>query len=463
MIIPIRTEKEVQKLPFITIGLIVLNLTIWIFTNRIVGPQERALAEIRYEMFKVEHRYYEAIAQDPSLREKLRVSPDNYFKQVMTEDEYALWNALGENYKELIKNTFFYQWGFRPNPFNPLKIVSAMFIHANFFHVFFNMLFLWVVGCNIEDEWKWKTFLSFYTISGLAAGILHVLMNPGSDTPCIGASGAIAGVMGAFMIRHFKTKIRFAYYFLPFKPFFGTFAIIAGIWLPIWLVEQFIGSRWSSTSGTAYWAHIGGFIFGSAIGISTKAFDSVKITLPAAMHQQKLTAERLMELHKNMMDGHSSVALGYLPQIRQALAENPMDVTARMILAKLYFEKGRLRDAAAMYNIALQVLLKKNALDSIQPVYQEVQEKALGKMLSENTLIRLANAFEKKQNYQEAVKLYNLSINVYPNSPLRPKVLHRAALILKTRLKDETAAEKALSYLKNQYPAFVNPVRKVTA
>ena len=463
MIVPIRTEKEVQKLPFITIGLIVLNFIVWIFTNRIVGLQERALAEIRYEMFKVEYTYYQAITQDPSFQEKLRTSPNEYFKQVMTETDYALWNALSENYQELFKSTFFYRWGFRPNRFNPLKMLSAMFIHANFFHVFFNMLFLWIVGCNIEDELKWKTFLSFYAISGIAAGILHVLVNAGSDTPCIGASGAIAGVMGAFMIRHFKTKIRFAYYFLPFKPFFGTFAVIAGIWLPVWLVEQFIGSKWSSTSGTAYWAHIGGFIFGSIIGISSKAFDSIKIPIPEAVAQPKLTTERLMELNKSMMDGYSSAALGYLPQIKQTLAEDPMDVTARMILAKLYFEKGRLRDAAAMYNIALQVLFKKNAMDSIQPVYQEMQEKELERMLSENNLIRLAQVFEKKQNFQEAVRLYNQSINAYPDSPLRPKVLHRAALILKTRLNNETAAEKALAYLKNRYPAFAGSLPKATA
>jgi membrane associated rhomboid family serine protease len=464
MIFPIRTETDVKKLPYITMGLIILNLLIWMFTSRIVDSEKQAMAEIRYAMFKIECKYRKVIEQDPSFQEKIGDAPELVFKNLMESDDYELWNALYIQYLDSFKSSFFYRWGFKPNHIEPATVLTSIFLHANFLHVLFNMLFLWIVGCNIEDEWGWKTFIIFYLVCGLVATMLHLAMNPGSDSPCIGASGAIAGVMGAFMIRHYKTKIRFAYFFFPLRPFFGTFAVMAGIWLPIWLAEQFIGAKWSSLSGTAYWAHIGGFIFGAVVGVTSKGFDSMKIPVPSSLLQKPgLSPERLLDLHKTVLDGQSGMVVGYLPQIKQSLAEDPGNITARLILAKLYFEKGRLRDAAAMYNAALCILIKKNAADGIPSLILEIREKNLLGSLSETVLLRLAMVFEQKADFREAVRLYNCFINSYPASAFRPKVLHRAALILRTRLNNETAAEKALAHLKTEYPAYTPALQSVSA
>jgi membrane associated rhomboid family serine protease len=462
MIFPIRTETDTKKLPYFTMGLIILNLLIWVFTSRIVGPEDQARAEIRYAMFKIEYKYSEIMQQDPSFAEKIGESPDRYFKNMMEPTDYELWNALYTQYMDSFKSSFFYRWGFKPNRIEPVTMMTSIFLHANLMHVFFNMLFLWIVGCNIEDEWGWKTFIIFYLVCGLCATLMHLAMNLGSDSPCIGASGAVSGVMGAFMVRHYKTKIRFAYYFLPFRPFFGTFAVMACIWLPVWLVEQIVGAKWSSMSGTAYWAHIGGFAFGAVVGLTSKGFDSVKIPLPSMdLGKTALSPEKLLDLRKTVLDGQSGTVLGFLPQIRHTLSSDPGNVTARLILAKLYCEKGRLREAALMYNAALGLLIKKNAPEGIPSLIQEVRENQLLGSLSEAVLLRLAMVFEQKSDFMEAVRMYNCFINSYPSSSYRPKVLHRAAMILRTRLNNETAAERALSHLKNEYPAYTQALQSV--
>lgn len=462
MIIPIRNETDVKKLPYFTIGLIALNFFIWIFTNNVVNSQMLAIQEVRMEMDKIVERYASSIVMDIESIEEFEALSINDYKKWLNEEDFAILLALNDQFNAMLKDTFFYHWGFIPNHFSLLKLLTAMFIHANLFHVLGNMLFLWIVGCNIEEAWGWKVFLGFYLFSGLASAVMHMAMNLASTIPCIGASGAVSGVMGAFMIRHYKIKIRFAYFFLPWKPFMGTFSAIAGIWLPIWLLEQFVGAKWSSLSGTAYWAHIGGFAFGAVIGLSSKVFDAVQIPNISVLNRPKLTPEKMMDLHKRMLDGQSSAVLEFLPQIRQALAEDRENVTAMLILAELYFEKGRVRDSAGIYNAALHALFKKNALEGIQPLHQEVREKDLIRQLSESTILRLALFYENKFDFREAVKLYNLFINTFPESMNRPKVLQHAALILRTHLGNETAAEKALSYLKNASPASTQVLRPVS-
>ncbi|MGD8520712.1 MAG: rhomboid family intramembrane serine protease [Desulfobacterales bacterium] len=138
---------------------------------------------------------------------------------------------------------------------------SFMFLHGGFWHLLGNMWSLYIFGDNVEDCLGPFRYLLFYLLCGLASGLSHLVFNLNSNVPVIGASGAIAGVMGAYFILHPKSKILtlIPIFFIPY-----FIEIPAFFFLGIWFVLQFINAAAShgSISGIAWWAHIGGFIFG---------------------------------------------------------------------------------------------------------------------------------------------------------------------------------------------------------
>lgn len=141
-----------------------------------------------------------------------------------------------------------------------LAVVFSMFMHAGLSHIGGNMLFLWIFGNNIEDRFGPVRYLIFYLLGGVAATIAHVLGDPSSTVPVVGASGAIAAVMGAYLIWYPDAPIR-AFIFLMIKD------IKAKWWLAFWFVSQFfIGSG----SGVAWLAHVGGFVFGVAVAAAVR-------------------------------------------------------------------------------------------------------------------------------------------------------------------------------------------------
>jgi membrane associated rhomboid family serine protease len=446
MIIPIRSESDTDRLPVFTMGLIVANLLVWLFTVHVVSSQFQALAEIHSEMLSIEKGYADDLPRDRQADQNTESLPESRYRSVMKSADYERWSRLNGYYREVLQNSLFFKWGFQPGRLNPLKILTAMFLHNGFLHVFFNMLFLWIVGCNIEDEWGWRGFASFYLLSGYAAAGLHLFMNPGSLIPCVGASGAIAGVMGAFMIRHFKTKIRFFYFYLiPVKPFTGTFSVMAGICLPIWLGQQFAEAKWNGASGgVAYWEHIGGFVFGAVVGRFSVFFDTLKIPARKQTTESvRLSPERLMDLHRSLLDGKFTAVIGYLPQIRRTILEDRENVTARLVLAELYFEKGRIREAALQVDAVIFLLYRKKAVEALKSVHGEVLAKNLDSSLSEKSLLRLAMACEWKQDFPEAFRLYERCLLAFPRTGLRSKIEERMSVLRKTASRPNDALDEA--------------------
>ena len=146
-------------------------------------------------------------------------------------------------------------------------LVTSQFLHGGFMHIAFNMLFLWTFGNNIEDSLGHVKFLLFYLLCGVLAGLTHWFFDMNSVVPTVGASGAIAGVMGAYILKYPKAKI---VTLLPLGIIFTTIRIPAFFFLGFWFVQQAISSvasiGVSAEGGVAYWAHAGGFVFGAVIG-----------------------------------------------------------------------------------------------------------------------------------------------------------------------------------------------------
>lgn len=146
-------------------------------------------------------------------------------------------------------------------PQQVLAFFSFMFLHGGFWHLLGNMWSLYIFGDNVEDRLGHLRYLLFYLICGVASGVSHLLLNLNSNIPTIGASGAIAGVMGAYFILHPRSKILTLFPII-FIPYF--LEIPAYFFLGLWFLLQFINAAGTQgqTAGVAWWAHIGGFIFG---------------------------------------------------------------------------------------------------------------------------------------------------------------------------------------------------------
>ncbi|ELS04102.1 putative membrane protein [Xenococcus sp. PCC 7305] len=153
-----------------------------------------------------------------------------------------------------------------------MTLISSQFLHAGFAHIGFNMLFLYIFGNNIEEQLGRLKYLCFYLICGVLAGLAQWYFSEMSNIPSLGASGAIAGVMGAYILKFPRAKI---VTIIPLGFFFPLFRIPALYFLGFWFLEQAFNGIASfevqasvgmASGGVAYWAHIGGFIFGVILG-----------------------------------------------------------------------------------------------------------------------------------------------------------------------------------------------------
>ena len=163
-------------------------------------------------------------------------------------------------------DAFTLYWGLVPAAFSWVTVLTSMFLHGGFMHVAGNMLYLWIFGDNVEDRMGHGRFLVFYLLCGVAAALAQTITQPDSVVPMVGASGAIAGVMGAYFVLYPKSRI---VTLIPLFFFFQVIEVPAILFLGIWFIMQFISGLGSivtvaagSAGGIAFWAHVAGFVAG---------------------------------------------------------------------------------------------------------------------------------------------------------------------------------------------------------
>jgi len=212
--LPLKDDIPSRRIPLITVGLILLNVAVFVY-QQMLGPFQESF------IWK-----FGAVAR--SIVTFNPIHPDSTL-------------------------------------FPPLTLVTAQFLHGGFMHLAGNMLFLWIFGDNVEDRLGHFRFLVFYVCCGILAVIAQVIISPGAEVPIIGASGAIAGVMGAYLIRFPHARI----YTLIFVFFFVRIVSVpALVFLGFWFIFQLLvgaPSIGDSGGGVAYFAHIGGFLSGMVL------------------------------------------------------------------------------------------------------------------------------------------------------------------------------------------------------
>jgi len=184
------------------------------------------------------------------------------------------WEVMVEPYQ---LNQIFYAYGLIPAdfmnalymgaPLTPVLVnfITSTFIHGGWIHVIGNMLFLWVFGDNVEDRLGHLKYLAFYLLAGIAGGLVHLLTNPFSTIPVVGASGAVAGVLGAYVIVFPRSRILTL---VPIIIIFTLIEIPAVVFIALWFIIQLfngVASLGGAANPVAWWAHVGGFIMGALL------------------------------------------------------------------------------------------------------------------------------------------------------------------------------------------------------
>ena len=168
-------------------------------------------------------------------------------------DEEALCRQFGLIPRELLLSITSY-WGLMPH--NMLTVFTSMFLHGGTLHLIGNMLYLWIFGGNVEDAVGRKRFLFFYILSGIAAALFQFSYDPSSETPMIGASGAVSGILGAYLVLFPLARVKTILVIIVFIKIVEVPAILL---LTVWFLMQIFLPY---NAGVAWYAHIGGFIFG---------------------------------------------------------------------------------------------------------------------------------------------------------------------------------------------------------
>ena len=257
--IPLRDMLPSRRFPLVTVSLIVLNLLVFLFQGylgtqppyRADWTQERAeWAASQLEEPPILNPFYAAatgqriLSSSPSVFE---IERSEWF-----QTQYALIPAELLGGRDL-----------PPTIVLPLllTLLTSMFLHGGIMHVLGNMLYLWIFGDNVEDAMGSVRFLGFYLLCGIAASFAQIAVGPGSSVPMLGASGAIAGVLAAYFMLYPRSRVLTL---IPLFFFMRLVAVPAVFLLGFWFVLQVISSvnSLSSSSGVAFFAHIGGFTAG---------------------------------------------------------------------------------------------------------------------------------------------------------------------------------------------------------
>jgi len=274
------------------------------------------------------------------------------------------------------------KYGFIPSSFSLKNIITSMFLHGSIFHLGFNMWYLWLLGDNLEDRWGRLQFFFFYILGGIFASMLYMVMIPSKyqNIPTIGASGAVACVLGAYSFLFPKSKITFKYFYIfLFRTRIGEFYVYAYLWLGFWFFQQLFyticTAKGITTQSVAFAAHFAGFVFGLTLAIGTKLFQEAKY-------------------RENVILG-KNVLLNILGEKKDIIRNIDQDMeienAKKEILANL--EENRVASAE---------------------IYSRIVKKYPEVVLPEKVQYEIAKSFERQDRLEDAIVAYKNFILNYP-------------------------------------------------
>ncbi len=394
MFIPVGHDQEsVRRLPWVTFSMMGLCVAVYLLTFMAVRESEHEIS--RKAQAVAEYFFQHPETKLPKEIEDLLFGnisdvqdQRSAFKEFLKESSRA-GKGNGESLEEqqakldtLVKALYraradspYYSLGLVPAHQKIFAYITYQFMHAGFWHLFGNMLFLYLAGPYIEDVWGRPLFAAFYLSAGVLSALIYCLKYPEMTGPLVGASGAIAGVMGAFLIRHSKVKINFLFFFF-FRP--RIVALPAWIMLPLWLAREIFFGQASDYAGgqgggVAHWAHVAGFAYGVVVALAIrhldfeKKFVEKKLEQASTVHNNPLLERALNEMWRGDKGHAREMLIDYLKS-------TPGDIDAAAALWDVSRDIGGLAAAAPLFFGAIREALRKKDSTFVETRWPEVME-----------------------------------------------------------------------------------------
>lgn len=434
MLIPLRHENmEGRRWPIVTFVLIGLNILIFLGTHWTIDAQEPERLEVRTQILilaashpdltmpdDVEKFVNDVKSQAPEeVWQKLAKRGNKPISSKYDEDGELLavderqelqseMDNLAQRFQEIQKSSILENYGFVPAHAKPISYLTSMFLHLGWFHLIGNMWFLWLAGFILEDRWGRVIYPVFYLLAGFVASIFHAMFYPHSIAAAVGASGAVAALMGGFLVRFPKLKIEMLWYLFIFRIRFKAPAY--GL-LPLWLLMEVLsGSLFGQASGVAHWAHVGGFAFGAMAGLVISRTSLEHHANAVIESKIGWTADpAIVQATECMEKGRFDEGIGAL---KKYLATKPDAIDAQAILSQLYWRKNDIPAHLEATIKLCQLHLKAQDSEAALTDFQEYRN-AGGDKMPAGTWLEICRLIEGQQQYDRAVTEYEKLAKTY--------------------------------------------------
>jgi membrane associated rhomboid family serine protease len=448
IIVPISHEdQQARRWPIVTTLILALNLVCFVWTSFLSTDAEDAVdraghAFLAYQeahpSSKVKCRYVEARPAPPPPPRETAESP-----VMPTEDDPAAEDegaALCANLEKAVEALPRMAWGDVPARGGFVTLFTYQFLHAGFLHILFNLWFLWLCGTNLEDRWGRVVFPAFYLTAGMVAALVHRYANATSWTPLVGASGAIAGAMGGFLVTYAATRITFFYlFFLSFKPRIGTFGAPAYVMLPLWLLGEVFDGFVSRGDGTAHWAHVGGFIFGALLAGGLK-LSGIDHRLDA-MNERAISSVQDAELTHAMELTDAGRAREAIVELERLAHARPTDIDVQLELLRAATAAFDAPRRLAAFLRLIDLYIDSGVVDTAANLWNELRMAGLEPSVPRAERLRIGETFARKG--RQDVALLCLAAThadgLVDPVALRGAVAHATLLVKAGRLVDARA------------------------
>jgi membrane associated rhomboid family serine protease len=431
MLIPIKHENmTARRWPVVTLALIAINVGVFLFTMSAMDDEAPALGEVKSHILILAalHPELKMQAEAQHLVDGFKQSHPEQWKQVenpnrdiidaydakikMSEDASNLqreMDSLNAQLVKLSKSSIAEQYAFIPAQPRAISYLTANFLHGGWLHLIGNMWFLWLAGFVLEDVWGRWLYSLFYLIAGAAALQFYAWSNPGSITPTLGASGAVAALMGAFLVRFPKMKIEMAWLFM-FKLY--RFKAAAYWLLPLWLgSEIFFGSLSGSSGGVAHWAHVGGFLFGALAAVAIQHSGLEQKANKAIEEKVGWTNDPELEQANGMMEH------GQLPEALAVLTNyvvaKPNSLDAWSLLRQIHTRQNNTKDYLDATVKTCAMHLRAHEIEAAFQDYAELTNSG-GSKLPAAIWLDLCKGAEEMQDFERAFTEYQHLAQTYP-------------------------------------------------
>lgn len=434
LLLPIRHEKmQGRRWPLITLAVIALNFVAFLGTHWRIEAEDVRTVEVRTHILMLASMHPELMMSGDAqeyvghFRQKFpdiwkragspnrKVADSWDAKMRLMEDPTALqgeMDSLDRQYSDLIQASILQRYALVPAHPAPISYLTANFLHGGWLHIIGNMWFLWLAGAVLEDTWGRVIYPIFYLVSGAMALMFHIWSDPASLVATLGASGAVAALMGGFLVRFPQTKIEMRWYFgFLFRSY--KFKAKAYWLLPLWLaMEIFSGTIFGASSGVAHWAHVGGFVFGAVGAVGLRYCGLEHAANQVIESKVSWSADpAILQATEKMEQGNLDEAITLL---QTHVAAKPESLEAYSILPQLYWRKSdvpKFREATIKL---CQLHLKAKDIDAAWEDFGEYLNSG-GEQMPASTWLELCRAAEGQQRLERAVAEYDKLAKTYPS------------------------------------------------